>query len=73
MSKKKRFVKRDQRGDKQKKMSIITFGKPEPVLTKRCRIKRPSASMSLIVSIDSPVSSLYFSIDTEGTVNVIEM
>lgn len=33
MSKKKRFVKRDQRGDKSKKMSIITFGKPEPVLT----------------------------------------
>ncbi|EOM7964571.1 hypothetical protein ACNZ94_004515 [Escherichia coli] len=29
MSKKKRFVKRDQRGDKSKKMSIITFGKPE--------------------------------------------
>ncbi|NBF71989.1 phage portal protein, partial [Enterobacter hormaechei] len=33
MSKKKRFVKRDQRGDKSKKMSIISFGKPEPVLT----------------------------------------
>ncbi|EBB9412537.1 phage portal protein, partial [Salmonella enterica] len=33
MSKKKHFVKRDQRGDKSKKMSIITFGKPEPVLT----------------------------------------
>ncbi len=33
MSKKKRFVKREQRGDKSKKMSIISFGKPEPVLT----------------------------------------
>ncbi|KAA7935990.1 phage portal protein, partial [Salmonella enterica subsp. enterica serovar Anatum] len=33
MSKKKHFIKRDQRGDKSKKMSIITFGKPEPVLT----------------------------------------
>lgn len=33
MSKKNRFVKRNPRGDKSKKMSIITFGKPEPVLT----------------------------------------
>lgn len=32
MSKKKRFIKRDLRGDKFKKMSIFTFGKPEPVL-----------------------------------------
>jgi hypothetical protein len=33
MSKKKRFVKREPRGNQSKKMSIISFGKPEPVLT----------------------------------------
>ncbi|CEH20935.1 hypothetical protein SMA01_1144 [Salmonella enterica subsp. enterica serovar Manhattan str. 111113] len=29
--------------------------------------------MSLIVSIDNPVSSLYFSIEIEGTANDIEI
>ncbi|MGV8261008.1 hypothetical protein, partial [Pseudomonas aeruginosa] len=33
MTKKKKYVKREHRGPQSKKMSIISFDKPEPVLT----------------------------------------
>nr|DAF08570.1 MAG TPA: hypothetical protein [Caudoviricetes sp.] len=53
-------------------MLIITFSRFLS-LRRRWRLRRPSESMSFIVSIDNPVSSLYFSTEIEGTAKVIEI